>query len=77
MAAVAKLFLFDLATLPGLVRALAFIAVGVLLLVIGTWYYRQLDRVRRAADLDTWRDEDVGDMAILQGTSRGFFRRGR
>lgn len=48
VAAVAKLFLFDLATLPGLVRALAFIAVGVLLLVIGTWYYRQLDRVRRA-----------------------------
>ena len=52
VASVAKLFLFDLATLPGLVRALAFIAVGVLLLVIGTWYYRQLDRVRRAADLD-------------------------
>jgi uncharacterized membrane protein len=48
VAAVAKLFLFDLATLPGLVRALAFMAVGVLLLVIGTWYYRQLDRVRRA-----------------------------
>ena len=52
VAAVAKLFLFDLATLPGLVRALAFIAVGVLLLVIGTWYYRQLDRVRRAPVLD-------------------------
>lgn len=49
VAAVAKLFLFDLATLPGLVRALAFLAVGVLLLVIGTWYNRQLDRVRRAA----------------------------
>ena len=47
LAAVLKLFLFDLATLPGLVRALAFLAVGVLLLVIGTWYYRQLDRVRR------------------------------
>lgn len=45
VAAVAKLFLFDLATLPGLVRALAFLAVGVLLLVIGTWYYRQLERV--------------------------------
>ena len=52
VAAVAKLFLFDLATLPGLVRALAFIAVGVLLLVIGTWYYRQLDRVRRVPGLD-------------------------
>lgn len=45
--AVAKLFLFDLATLPGLVRALAFIVVGVLLMVIGTWHYRQRDRVRR------------------------------
>jgi hypothetical protein len=49
-AAVLKLFLFDLATLPGLVRALAFLAVGVLLLVIGTWYHRQLDRVRRNPD---------------------------
>lgn len=48
IAAVAKLFLFDLATLPDLVRALAFLAVGVLLLVIGTWYNRQLDRVRKA-----------------------------
>ena len=47
VAAVAKLFLFDLATLPGRVRAIAFLAVGVLLLVIGTWYNRQLDRVRK------------------------------
>lgn len=46
-AAVLKLFLFDLATLPGLARALAFLAVGVLLLVVGTWYHRQLSRVRR------------------------------
>lgn len=49
VAAVAKLFLFDLATLPDLVRAIAFLAVGVLLLVIGTWYARQLERVRQAA----------------------------
>jgi uncharacterized membrane protein len=47
VAAVAKLFLFDLATLPDLVRAIAFLAVGVLLLVIGTWYNRQLEQVRR------------------------------
>jgi uncharacterized membrane protein len=47
VAAVAKLFLFDLATLPDLVRAIAFLAVGVLLLVIGTWYNRQLERVRK------------------------------
>lgn len=46
-AAVAKLFLFDLATLPGLVRALAFLVVGLLLLAIGTWYSRQLEKVRR------------------------------
>lgn len=47
IAAVAKLFVFDLAALPGLVRALAFLAVGVLLLGIGTWYSRQLQRVRQ------------------------------
>ena len=43
--AVVKLLLFDTQTLPGLGRALAFIAVGILLLVVGTWYYRQLERV--------------------------------
>lgn len=48
-AAVAKLFLFDLATLPGLARALAFLGVGVLLLAVGTWYYRQLSRARHEA----------------------------
>lgn len=47
--AVAKLFLFDLGTLPGLTRALAFLAVGVLLLVVGTWYHRQLGRTRPPA----------------------------
>ncbi|WP_342371870.1 DUF2339 domain-containing protein [Propioniciclava soli] len=47
-AAVAKLFLFDLGALPGLARALAFIVVGILLLVIGTWYHGQLEKVRRA-----------------------------
>lgn len=39
-AALAKLFLFDLATLDGLVRAAAFLAVGVLLLLVGTRYAR-------------------------------------
>ncbi len=39
-AAVAKLFLFDLATLDGLARVAAFIAVGLLLLVAGTRYAR-------------------------------------
>ncbi len=39
-AALAKLFLFDLATLDGLVRAAAFLVVGVLLLVAGTRYAR-------------------------------------
>ncbi len=39
-AALAKLFLFDLATLDGLLRVSAFIAVGLLLLVAGTKYAR-------------------------------------
>ncbi|WP_228540280.1 DUF2339 domain-containing protein [Nocardia sp. XZ_19_369] len=39
-AALAKLFLFDLATLDGLLRVAAFLAVGVLLLVVGTRYAR-------------------------------------
>ncbi|WP_433660474.1 DUF2339 domain-containing protein [Nocardia sp. CA-128927] len=39
-AALVKLFLFDLATLDGLVRVAAFLAVGVLLLVVGTRYAR-------------------------------------
>lgn len=48
-AAVAKLFLFDLSTLPDLVRALAFLAVGLLMLGIGTWYHKQLEKARRPA----------------------------
>lgn len=39
-AALVKLFLFDLATLDGLVRVAAFLVVGVLLLVAGTRYAR-------------------------------------
>ena len=39
-AAVAKLFLFDLATLSGLVRSVAFLVVGLLLLLVGTRYAR-------------------------------------
>ncbi|MFF0634188.1 DUF2339 domain-containing protein [Nocardia sp. NPDC004151] len=39
-AALAKLFLFDLATLAGLLRAAAFLVVGVLLLMVGTRYAR-------------------------------------
>ncbi len=46
-AALAKLFLFDLATLDGLVRAGAFLVVGVLLLVVGTRYARAF------AEMDT------------------------
>lgn len=40
VAALAKLFLFDLATLDGLVRVAAFLVVGVLLLIVGTRYAR-------------------------------------
>ena len=39
-AAVGKLFLFDLAMLSGLTRAIAFLAVGLLLLGAGTKYAR-------------------------------------
>ncbi|MFC4123758.1 DUF2339 domain-containing protein [Nocardia rhizosphaerae] len=39
-AALAKLFLFDLATLSGLVRVAAFLVVGILLLLTGTRYAR-------------------------------------
>lgn len=44
-AALAKLFLFDLATLDGLVRVVAFLAVGILLLVVGTRYARAFAEV--------------------------------
>ncbi|MDT2008961.1 DUF2339 domain-containing protein [Rhodococcus opacus] len=40
-AALAKLFLFDLATLDGLFRVLAFLVVGLLLLLAGTRYARE------------------------------------
>ena len=39
-AALAKLFLFDLSTLSGLVRVVAFLVVGMLLLLTGTRYAR-------------------------------------
>ncbi|MGW5435636.1 DUF2339 domain-containing protein [Nocardia asteroides] len=40
VAALAKLFLFDLSTLSGLIRVAAFLAVGLLLLLTGTRYAR-------------------------------------
>ena len=43
---VAKLFLFDLATLDGVWRVLAFIVTGLLLLASGTAYARALERTR-------------------------------
>ncbi|MGL6234225.1 MAG: DUF2339 domain-containing protein [Segniliparus sp.] len=41
-ASVAKLFLFDLSRLDGMIRVVAFIAVGLLLLVVGTRYARSI-----------------------------------
>lgn len=41
-AAIAKLFLFDLATLDGVFRVLAFIVTGLLLLAMGAWFARSL-----------------------------------
>ena len=50
-AALGKLFLFDLATLDGLVRVLAFVVVGLLLLVAGTRYAREFaERGNTASD---------------------------
>jgi uncharacterized membrane protein len=43
---VAKLFLFDLATLDGLWRVVAFIVTGLLLLASGTAYAKALERTR-------------------------------
>jgi len=47
--AVAKLFLFDLAALNGLVRSVAFIVVGLLLLATGSRYAKAYERRRVAA----------------------------
>ncbi len=46
---VAKLFLFDLASLAGLWRIAAFIGTGLLLLVAGTGYARAVERSRSAS----------------------------
>ncbi len=46
---VAKLFLFDLASLAGLWRIAAFIGTGLLLLVAGTGYARAVERSRTAS----------------------------
>ncbi|MEU3009406.1 DUF2339 domain-containing protein [Nocardia asteroides] len=50
-AALAKLFLFDLSTLSGLIRVAAFLAVGLLLLLTGTRYARAFaDAAQPAAE---------------------------
>ncbi|MDL9948450.1 DUF2339 domain-containing protein [Gordonia sp. ABSL11-1] len=43
-AAMAKLFLFDLATLDGIFRVVVFIVVGLSLLALGSWYAKILGR---------------------------------
>lgn len=45
--AVIKLFLIDLGQLPGLARAITFLVVGGLLLLVGTRYARALDQAKR------------------------------
>ena len=53
-AALTKLFLFDLATLDGLLRVAAFIAVGLLLLVAGTMYAKAFaEREQQQASADS------------------------
>lgn len=46
---VAKLFLYDLSSLSGIVRSVAFIAVGLLLLAMGSRYARAYERARPSA----------------------------
>jgi uncharacterized membrane protein len=46
---VAKLFLFDLAALSGLVRSVAFIVTGLLLLATGSRYAKAWERRRATA----------------------------
>ena len=46
---VAKLFLYDLSSLSGIVRSVAFIAVGLLLLAMGSRYAKAYERARPSA----------------------------
>ena len=46
---VAKLFLYDLSSLNGIVRSAAFIAVGLLLLAMGSRYAKAYERARPSA----------------------------
>lgn len=52
-AAMAKLFLFDLGTLDGIFRVIAFIVVGLVLLAMGTGYARSLAARRDESDSDS------------------------
>ncbi|MDS1114369.1 DUF2339 domain-containing protein [Gordonia westfalica] len=52
-AAMAKLFLFDLATLDGIFRVLVFIVTGLILLGLGAWYARALQSERVAESAST------------------------
>ena len=49
MVAVAKVFLFDMSELEGVLRALSFIGLGVVLIGIGLFYQRMLTRAGGAA----------------------------
>ena len=49
-AAVAKLFVYDIAVLAGIWRVVSFIVVGLLLLATGAGYAKALDRARKSAD---------------------------
>ena len=47
--AVAKVFIFDMSELEGVLRALSFIGLGVVLIGIGLFYQKLLSRAARAA----------------------------
>ncbi|AQT80315.1 hypothetical protein B1R94_15145 [Mycolicibacterium litorale] len=59
-AAMAKLFLFDLATLDGIFRVVVFIVVGLILLAMGTGYARSLAARGEAADSQSGQEIPAG-----------------
>lgn len=69
-AAVAKLFLFDLGTLDGIFRVVVFIAVGLVLLGMGTGYARLL------AQQDSREGHEPPHPARRRASYSGVFKQG-
>ena len=69
--AVVKLFLFDLGRLDAIARVAAFLAVGLLLLFIGTQYAKAWERARREADQPDAVPADAPVAAAVDGRVDG------